>query len=373
MHGTCSVDHPRRPGRFAALRSSLSFGIAAILLLAGQAVYADQESCNQCKFLRCLKSTVEHKRQLIAVYQGLFNFWHGRTTDAAGKALMVIDRNTFPNANWADLFRANSQQMQEYAVMEKSRTETIPGPEGCAYTGEELTAGTTVLTCETTGLVELRAAQPCSELADFLTQHEGLHQQRCEVRRNASPQKLLTPAGKAQEEIEAYQLEISQLQPIIDRLEKKCRKVSFSGVTIDCKVHTPRCTMRTGQTISGSVCGDPTTATWTITPHYFAEGCGIPAIGNRGDKPFQNDCVPAGSDIEKKRAAVYQSARGSGVGGWMCVYTDGDKPKITIRSFRPSMCEGGSEQTITVDAQVSDRCDEEAPQPQPPIPDRPNS
>ena len=28
-----------------------------------------------------------------------------------------------------------------------------------------------------------------------------------------------------------------------------------------------------------------------ITPHYFAEGCGMPATGNKGDKPFDNDCV----------------------------------------------------------------------------------
>lgn len=241
------------------------------LVLSAPAVWADQDSCDECKYLRCLKNTVAHKNRLIAVYQGIFNFWKGRTTDASGNELMVIDKSTFPNSNWLQIVSTNAAQMQQYATMEKSRTEAIPGPESCGYSGDEISANTATLTCEIKGLVEASAAQPCRELAELIAQHEGMHQQRCEARRQANPQKLLTPAGKAQEEIDAYRLEIGQLQKIIDKLEKKCRKVSFKDVRIDCTIGTPQCKVRTGQVLSGTVCGDPTSATWTITPHYFAE------------------------------------------------------------------------------------------------------
>lgn len=159
----------------------------------------------------------------------------------------------------------------------------------------------------------------------------------------------------------------------------KCadKNISFQGVTIDCTIRTPQCTIRTGQRLSGSVCGDPVGGTWKITPQYFAEGCRMPPGNPRYDKPFDNDCVAQGSDEEKRRANIYKSARGAGAGGWMCVYSDEPKPKVTIRSFRMSMCAGDAEQSVTVDAKVSDEsCEEPSPVPAPPqrpVPTRPNS
>jgi hypothetical protein len=163
----------------------------------------------------------------------------------------------------------------------------------------------------------------------------------------------------------------------------KCadKKISFSDAVIDCTISTPQCKMRMGQRISGSVCGDPVAAVWKITPHYFAEGCHMPPSDTRGDKPFDNDCVPQGSDEEKRREAVYKGARGTGAGGWMCVYSDDPKPKVTIRSFRLSACAGDAEQRVTVDAKVSDESCDESPhtptpppsRPQRPVPVLPNS
>lgn len=163
---------------------------------------------------------------------------------------------------------------------------------------------------------------------------------------------------RAESEVVSYRAQKEYLVPKLEELEKKCQKLSFKGVTIDCTIRTPACVIRTGQKLAGSVCGDPLKETWTITPHYFAEGCGAPSNDTRGDKPFDNDCVQAGSDEEKRRAAIYAKARGMSGGGWMCVYSDGPRPKITIRSFRLPMCEGAAEQTVTVDADVSKNCDE---------------
>jgi hypothetical protein len=155
----------------------------------------------------------------------------------------------------------------------------------------------------------------------------------------------------------------------IDCSKCKDQKISFSNATIDCVIKTPRCSIRTGETIAGHACGDPLRASWTIEPHIFAEGCGMPAT-SKNDKPFDNDCVPAGSDEEKRRVAVYQQYRSSGAGGWMCVYSDDPRPTVTIRNFRLSVCTGSWEQKVTVDAQLGEDCDDDSAPPPPPPPDR---
>lgn len=140
---------------------------------------------------------------------------------------------------------------------------------------------------------------------------------------------------------------------------KPCNdKISFKGVTLDCVVKTPACTVRMEQKLEGQVCGDPVTTLWKISPKYFTEGCGAPPSNGKTDKPFTNDCVEAGADTEKRRAETYRKFRSTGAGGWMCVYSASPKPTITIRNFRSSVCQGAAEQTLTVDAEASEGCDE---------------
>ena len=367
--------------------------ILAAPLLGASPAWA-QESCDDCKFLRCLKSTVERKQKLIGVYQGIQNFWAPHSHYDTGAPLSVIDFTTLAEPKRSQWHGVVMNQLAEYATMEASRTANVPAAEGCGYPSEGAEASTDMLNdCTSKNLAEAMDMQPCKELANLIAAHEGLHTAQCEERRKPKnktwqyvyvdkqgkshsvprPPKIHTPYGAAAGEIAAYQMEIAGLKPIIDKLEKKCRKLSFKNVTIDCTIRTPTCTIRTGQKISGSVCGDPVKATWNITPHYFAEGCGMPSSGTKGDKPFDNDCVPAGSAEEKRRATIYANARGMGGGGWMCVYSDNPKPQITIRSFRLSMCEGSAEQKITVDAEVGEKCDEAPPSSPTPTPMPPNS
>jgi hypothetical protein len=349
-------------------------------------VSADLESCDQCKYLNCLKSSVERKQKLIKVYEGLLNFWNPHSTYDNASPQMVMDLSKLTEPSRSSVYVVIINQLKDYALMEESRTAAVPAADRCGYSDAGVSVQTESFeTCATEGLGEAQKVQPCKELAALIAAHEGEHVKTCRQRQQPNsaywryvytgpqgqqvekmlPPKILTPVGAASGEIAAYQLEIAGLKPIIEKLEKKCRKLSFKGVTIDCTIRTPVCSIRTGQKLAGSVCGDPVAAPWTITPHYFAEGCGAPPSGTGGDKPFTNDCVPAGSDEEKRRTAVYANARGTGAGGWMCVYSDDPQPKITIRSFRLSVCEGAAEQTVTVNAEVSPNCDEPS---QPPVP-----
>jgi hypothetical protein len=224
----------------------------------------------------------------------------------------------------------------------------------------------------TQDLLEGQNVQPCKELADLLKKHEAVHVDACKKRQQplskywpyvvsgvettSRPPKIVTPVGKAAEEIRAYQLEIDALQAIIKKLEKHCGH-AFKDVTVDCVMPAGRYKVRMGQKLEGYACGDPTQAPWTITPHHFVEGVpGMPAIPQSSDKPFTTDCLPAGSDLERRRAEILRSHPQQG-GGWMCVYHEGPPAKISIRFFRVSRCEGPAEQTITVDAEVSEKCE----------------
>lgn len=367
--------------------------ITALPLFGALPVWAESSSCDECKHLRCLKNSVERKQKLIRVYQDIKDFWGPRNTYDTGSPLSVIDFGALAEPKRSQWHDVAMKQLAEYATMEATKTANVPAAEGCGYPLEGVEAATEVLNeCTTSGLIEAMDMQPCKELAELVAKHEGMHAAQCEERKKPKnkvwnyvyvdkqgkrhsaprPPKILTPYGAAASEIAAYQMEIASLTPIIEKLEKKCRKLSFKDVTIDCVIKTPKCTIRTGQKIAGSVCGDPTKETWNITPHYFAEGCGAPASDTRGDKPFDNDCVLAGSDEEKRRVSIYSNARGMGGGGWMCVYSDKPRPQITIRSFRLPVCQGDAEQKITVDAIVGEKC-EEAPPSTPPITTRPNS
>jgi hypothetical protein len=365
----------------------LSFSLATLLLLAAApGAKAQSESCDECKYLRCLKSTVQRKQALLGVYRGIQSFWGPHAEYDMGSPQPVIDFSVLAEPKRSQVHVVVMSQLAQYAIMEAERTSRVPGAEGCGYPAGGSEVETNVLNeCTTSGLVEAMGMQPCKELADLLAAHEGMHAAMCEARQKPKskgwdyiyvdksgvrhtahrPPKIQTPYGAAASEIAAYRMEIDALKPIIDKLDRKCREISFKDVTIDCVMSHPRCKVRMGQKLAGSACGDPVKANWIITPQYFAEGCGIPSTDRRGDKPFDNDCVTAGSDEEKRRAAIYAQGQGMGGGGWMCVYSDSPRPQITIRNFRMSLCQGPKEQKVTVDARVGGRCDDPAPSPAP--------
>lgn len=365
---------------------SLTLALAAAAALFSAPVQAQQENCDQCKYLRCLKSTVERKKKLVGVYQELHNFWKGRSTDARGTPLMVLDLSSHAEPERSRLYRAAIEQLGQYATMEESKTNGVPAAEGCGYgEGEKSAATDSFESCKTTGLDAAKAAQPCKQLADLIAAHEASHAAACKTRQqpasaywpykvtNANgnttekyfPPKIITPAGLAAEEMSAYQMEIASLQKIVDALEKKCRKVSFNNVTLDCVMGSGPYRVRMGQKLAGEACGDPVKATWTIKQTHFMEAPGVPTPPPSNDE-FDSDCVEAGGDIEKHYTSVYRKARAGRGGGWFCVYRDKPKPQVTIRWFRPEHCEGPAEQAVTVDAVIGEKCEEKS-EPTPPL------
>lgn len=374
-----------------SLRHCVFSVVITLLLGCATQACAQQETCEQCKYKRCIEDTIATKQQLIAAYQGIAEFWKKYNLDDNGSPLMVRNLAALPEPARSKVYTATASQLDQYARMEAARTRAIGRPESCGYDATtDLTVGTeTFETCRIGAEIQAsKDMQPCKQIADLIQQHENLHRATCQQRQKnywqfvatalpGSPSKMLpgeiqTPAGKAMEEIAGYTLEITALNQILEKLKKLCRKVSFGNVTVDCVMNMGGRRVRMGQKIEGEVCGDPTLALWTIKPTYFTDGFVNPPSGN---KPFETDCVAPGSGTEQQRVDIYRQARANGGGGgWICVYQAEPRPQITIRSFRLKQCEGAAEQIITVDAVVSESCDAPAPvRPAPVNPNRPNS
>lgn len=312
---------------------------------------AHAKAC-ECKDIGAITTEIQRVSTAEAAWKEIFAWARGLLRDVAEPKsndelnTKFLQLARAPRANWDRIIREQVQQV-----------ETPQTAGGLDKNGEPV-------------VNEDFAQAHCDDIVEGVRLHERAHKDFFLSAGNV--ENVLMSSRhmrlRAESEVVSYRTQKEFLDKKLEALKKRCKRIAFKNVTIDCTIRTPVCSIRTGQKLAGSACGDPVATTWTITPQYFAEGCGAPSNDTRGDKPFTNDCVLAGSDEEKRRAAIYTNARGSGGGGWMCVYSGGAKPKITIRSFRIAMCEGKAEQTVTVDAEVSQSCDDPS---QPPVPSEP--
>jgi hypothetical protein len=210
-----------------------------------------KEPCDKCRFLPCLKNSRDQKLKLIQVYQGLQNFWESRHTDAAGNPMLVQPLASLKEPERSQVYKASRRQLMEYTQMETARTENLGRAEACGYPEKgDLTVSTdTFETCRICmgQLNRAMQAQPCQELADLLLKHETSHAAACAKRMQNYwpytdvwpsgakkttyvPGSILTPAGKAADEIVAYQKEVDALNALIEHLEKKCHpKMDYSS------------------------------------------------------------------------------------------------------------------------------------------------
>jgi hypothetical protein len=234
-----AVAEPRAVCRLAAV--ALFAGLA--LLPATQA-HAKKDSCAHCKYARCLRDVIQQKQQLIAVYQGLYEFWKNRSTGDDEMPLLVQDLGDRAEPERSQVYRATLKQLDQYREMEDHRTSDVARPESCGFPADEdLEVKTDSFEKCDTDQAQLNAAKqsvPCQELADLIEKHENVHRDACKKRKSAQywnyvvegadgsrvgrflPKYLLTPAGKAKEEIDAYSMEVDALQAILNKIANKC-------------------------------------------------------------------------------------------------------------------------------------------------------
>ncbi|MEO6365807.1 MAG: hypothetical protein ABIO38_07165 [Luteimonas sp.] len=338
----------------------------------------------QCKHVDCIKGLIKQKNALAQGYDALARKWDPLVlVDGAPVATVnfnsIIDA-TQRNAFYNELLRNHAK----FARQEDAMANGIGPPAGCDVQAATSAETDAYETCriDAASLSRAKAAMPCDQIGDILSRHEDLHRTQCLVRQRDAhvgdywlytaigangaraekrfPPLMQTPAGRAREEAAAYRAELAELEPLRELAQKKC-ELTIKDVKITaCSMYG----MEAGQDISGKVCGDPVKALWNINTVSWSRVPGG-GLSRNIDPPWQNDCVAKDSDEERRRVAVKR--RG---GGWMCVYEEGDTPKIYIRNFRLPQCGTPREETVRAPVERGE-CGvpaPPAPTPRPPIP-----
>lgn len=237
MNGVRSLQH-------FALALGLTWTVP--LNAQGTGVSVPTESCMQCKFLPCLKELLSQKKMMISIYQGIRNFWAPHAEYDTGRPVAEMSFTGMPKGTRDMVYLVIMKQLAQYRIMEESRTSQVPAPEGCGFpNGAEIGAATDSLdTCTIDPALLLKAmnAMPCKELANLIVAHESLHVTRCAARKVGKawiysppplkegdavparylPPRIITPYGKAAEEMAGYQIEVDALEKMIAELEKRC-------------------------------------------------------------------------------------------------------------------------------------------------------
>ncbi len=227
-----------------------------VLLLFGLGLSAQtQDSCLQCKWLPCLRNMRDQKQRMVRIYEGFKAFWDPHCRYDGPVALAVLDFGPLKPDQRDDFYRVALAQLGQLQTMVNLRAQNVPKPDGCALPDDfELSIATDgLITCKTDQgqLKRAMEAMPCAELANLLARHEALHAQRCAERwkdgkaweyvveangKRASrwlPPHMLTAYGQCIEEIEAYQVELKELNYLIDVLEERCQpRRDHSGSTL---------------------------------------------------------------------------------------------------------------------------------------------
>ncbi len=187
-----------------------------------------KESCATCTYVPCIKALIQQKQALQEIYgkmaaeYGKFYF----QTDASGNRVPVdsLDSSSMSLEDKAYLFKLYAN----YAEKETEMTAGIEVPHECGFeesTGVEIGTGTLTCQMDNAAAARFEEAMPCPELYTIALSHEAVHIQACQKRQHGGSKGgpiLLTPVGKAKEEIAAYQIEIKMLNDLLKKAESDC-------------------------------------------------------------------------------------------------------------------------------------------------------
>ena len=192
-------------------------------------------SCQFGKFGDCIKNTIGFKEALMQGYKELARKWgkFWTSTDSGQRVeLTEIDWGKMNEASKRSTLEALSAELKQFAKDEEEMTSKIGAPKGCGYEfySGTLAMKTDPLSCKInmTLAKQVEEAVPCKDLYQIAFRHEVMHLQKCQARLNSK--KLLTPAGLALEEAEAYAKEITELEKLLKANCDSTQPSSSSGI-----------------------------------------------------------------------------------------------------------------------------------------------
>ena len=177
-----------------------------------------QKSCKNIEFVECIKNMITQKEAMIKVYTNLAKKWgiaFVNTESGERVPLDVIDfsklKQEFRTSMLVDLL----EKHRDFSKDEEAMTSEVGSAAGCGFAPNAvIEMYTDEAHCEIHNAESVRQAMPCKELFDIAQMHEVFHATKCEERKGN--RLMLTPAGKARGEIQAYENEISELRKLLE-------------------------------------------------------------------------------------------------------------------------------------------------------------
>ncbi len=196
----------------------------SIWLLAPSQAMAQKESCKKCEFIKCIKNTIKQKEALRAGYAELARKWEKIWVNADAQPPVPLNSIDMEALNQASRIPTFAQLKTHFIMLRNQEEEMASGvgaPQGCGYDpSQNYEMETDSIFCNI-NMAKARQAQeaaPCQEIGEIAFRHEAMHLQRCQQRKGEKklPTVVLTPAGKAREEMEAYTQEIAELKKLLE-------------------------------------------------------------------------------------------------------------------------------------------------------------
>ena len=185
-----------------------------------------KESCEQCKYLKCLESLIAQKKAVVAALKKIAaeRGWGDLAKDGNDYADLKGMGPEAANFTVDSLDKDRSDLASEaYGGLDASLASAVS--RYCDFSGSGvITIRTDPLTCQINeeDIARLRQAVPCQEIFDFMFLHESSHVMRCRERRQKGLVSVPTARGEAREDVAAYEEEIDSLTQIVRRLKARC-------------------------------------------------------------------------------------------------------------------------------------------------------
>jgi hypothetical protein len=186
-------------------------------------------SCSACEYVPCLKESIKQKEELKKVYGRLANefgkFYFQTNAKGTREPVDTLNGGVTSMEDFQYLLKVHAS----YTAKENEYTAAVETPPSCHFDSSlNLQLSTHAFNCQldVAAATALETAVPCHELYDLAMEHEQVHINACLARKDKGTPKgslLITPAGKAKEEMAAYDVEIAKLTTLLQAAEAKCR------------------------------------------------------------------------------------------------------------------------------------------------------
>lgn len=190
---------------------------------------SDKESCEQCKYIPCIKSFIKVREAYIQEFKKFAKEKNWGNLGKDGDDFYDLSELVTPEAKKSAAEYYDEQRADFWRAFEK-RIDPQLIKDVKQYCQLDVTGGLTAMTdplyCETNeeSMKKVAKAVPCRQLYNLSQIHESYHKTRCmerleKLKENKGPF-IPKPRGEVKEEVEAYSQQIGLLKNLLDSAAK---------------------------------------------------------------------------------------------------------------------------------------------------------